>query len=178
MSHRPTTTKKGTTLSNYVWHLKDHNVNYNLKWSVVARGSDYNPATGICRVCLLEKFFIMFKPEGASLNQRSEFFTHCRHYRKFLLCPPPPRKRKRRTPPNRWKWNLHHLHFYTYLFIYVYFYCLLTRNSFLSGNIVMDMFYVFPLFFSFCVAEDCHVIVIWNRLYNTWVHLAWCRDFN
>ena len=101
MSHRPTDTKKGTTLSNYVWQLKDHNVNYNIKWSVVARGSDFNPATGICRVCLLEKFFIMFKPEGASLNQRSEFFTHCRHYSKFLLCPPPPRKKKRRAPPNR-----------------------------------------------------------------------------
>ena len=101
----------------YVWHLKDHNVSYNLKWSVVARGSDFNPATGICRVCLLEKFFIMFKPEGASLNQRSEFFTHCRHYAKFLLCPPPPRKRKRRNPPNRWEWKFTHI--YTYLFIYL-----------------------------------------------------------
>ena len=63
------------------------------------RGADFNPATGICGVCNLEKFFIMFKPGGASLNQRSEFFTHCRHYRKFLLCPPP--REKKRKAPNR-----------------------------------------------------------------------------
>ena len=123
MSHRPTATKKGTTLSNYVWHLKDHNINYNLEWFVVTMGTDYNPATGICRVCLLEKFFIMFKPEGASLNQRSEFFTHCRHYAKFLLVPPPPKKRKRRNAPNRWKWKfteIYSLHIFIYLFKFMF----------------------------------------------------------
>ena len=37
-----------------------------------------NPSTNSCRLCLVEKFTIMFKPELASLNQRDEFFTHWR----------------------------------------------------------------------------------------------------
>ena len=88
--HRPNPddNHQGTTLSKYIWQLKDQTLLYNLEWEMVTKGADYNPATGICGVCSLEKFFIMFKPRGASLNQRSEFFTHCRHYRKFLLCPP------------------------------------------------------------------------------------------
>ena len=96
MRHRPEPgdKNKGTTLSNYIWKLKDQNVQFNLDWEVVMRGADFNPATGVCGVCNLENFFIMFKPGGATLNQRSEFFTHCRHYTKFLLCPPP-KKRKR-----------------------------------------------------------------------------------
>ena len=98
MSHRPDEENKGTTLSNYVWQLKDQGINHDIKWSVVTRGADYNPATGICRVCLLEKFFIMFRQDGASLNQRSEFFTHCRHFSKFLLCSPPPKKGRKRKP--------------------------------------------------------------------------------
>ena len=98
---KPGDENKGTTLSNYIWKLKDQNLQYNLEWQVVMRGADYNPATGICGVCNLEKFFIMFKVDGASLNQRSEFFTHCRHYRKFLLCPPPKEKKKRDKAPNR-----------------------------------------------------------------------------
>ena len=91
---KPDENKKGTTLSNYIWKLKDQDNQYNLEWEMVSKGADYNPANGICGVCNLENFFIVFKPKGASLNQRSEFFTHCRHYRKFLLCPPPKKKRK------------------------------------------------------------------------------------
>ena len=101
MSHRPDEDHKGTTLSNYVWNLKDQNVQYNIDWSVVTRAADFNPATRVCRVCLEENFFIMFKPEGATLNQRSEFFTLCIHFHKFLLNPPPKEKqttRKRKAP--------------------------------------------------------------------------------
>ena len=102
MTHRPSEEHKGTTLSNYIWKLKDQDIQYSLDWDVVTKSADYNPATGICRVCLEEKFFIMFCPEGATLNQRSEFFTHCRHFHKFLLAPPPPKQstqtRKRKAP--------------------------------------------------------------------------------
>ena len=102
MTHRPNEDHKGTTLSNYIWKLKDQDIQYSLDWDVVTKSADYNPATGICRVCLEQKFFIMFCPEGATLNQRSEFFTHCRHFHKFLLAPPPPKQstqtRKRKAP--------------------------------------------------------------------------------
>ena len=36
-------------------------------------------------LCIREKYFIIFQPEGASLNSRSELFTTCRHRKKQLL---------------------------------------------------------------------------------------------
>ena len=74
-----------TTLSTHIWKLKDQNIQYNIGWKIIARGTAYNPSTQMCRLCLKEKYLIMFKPEGASLNSRSEFFANCRHKRKLLI---------------------------------------------------------------------------------------------
>ena len=38
-----------------------------------------------CRLCLLEKYFIMFNPEDATLNLRDEIFAQCMHKKKLLL---------------------------------------------------------------------------------------------
>ena len=76
---------KQTTLSSYVWSLKHANTPYTIRWSHRARGRPYNPSTGVCRLCLLEKYFILFEQDGASLNQRDEFFGHCFHKKPQLL---------------------------------------------------------------------------------------------
>ena len=68
-----------TTLSSHIWDLKNKNENYNIRWSVIDRAKDFNPATKKCRLCLKEKFYIIFQPDGATLNQRSELFSSCRH---------------------------------------------------------------------------------------------------
>ena len=68
-----------TTLSTHIWDLKSENKNFEISWSVVDRATDYNPATRKCRLCLKEKYHIIFQPIGASLNQRSELFATCRH---------------------------------------------------------------------------------------------------
>ena len=77
--------RKGTTLSNHIWHLKGLGVPYEIKWEIVGRAQPFNPATGQCRLCLLEKYYIMFNKIGASLNQRTEFFSHCYHKAPLLL---------------------------------------------------------------------------------------------
>ena len=80
--HRTTFEKPNhdpTTLSNHVWDLKNNHKTFNISWSVIDKAPDFNPATGKCRLCLKEKFYIIFQPEGATLNQRSELFTACRH---------------------------------------------------------------------------------------------------
>ena len=70
-------TKNQTSLSQYIWkHLKPNNISYDIKWDVVERGAPFNPSTGMCLLCLKEKYNIMKYPEGASLNQRNEFFLH------------------------------------------------------------------------------------------------------
>ena len=67
------------------WDLKDSETDYDLTWSLVKTAPIYNHTTGICRLCNLEKILIMFKPEGATINDRSEFYSTCRHRLKSLL---------------------------------------------------------------------------------------------
>ena len=45
----------------------------------------FNPINKRCGLCTKEKFYIIFKPEGATLNQRSELFSTCRHRLRKLL---------------------------------------------------------------------------------------------
>ena len=74
-----------TTLSTHLWKLTDMNKNYDLKWNILDRAPDFNPVTRKCRLCLKEIFYIMFQPEGATLNKRSELFSTCRHRLRLLL---------------------------------------------------------------------------------------------
>ena len=76
---------EGTSLSNYVWSLKNASTPYRITWKIITRAQSFNPSTKRCNLCLKEKFCIMFRPEGASLNSRSEFFSTCRHRLKPLL---------------------------------------------------------------------------------------------
>ena len=86
------TSNKGTTLSKYIWTLKDpddcnlnpcpNKIEWIIEWKILARAKGYNPITGVCRLCLKESYFLLFKVETASLNKRSEIFAPCPH-RKF-----------------------------------------------------------------------------------------------
>ena len=81
-SHRDASS---TTLSTHLWKLKDKNKQYNVNWKLIDRAPDFNPITRKCRLCLKEKFYIIFQPEGASLNTRSELYSTCRHRLRLLL---------------------------------------------------------------------------------------------
>ena len=74
-----------TALSSHIWALKDRNVNYELTWKLKCRGPEYNPLTKKCRICLKEKYFIMHRRDGSTLNKRSEVYNTCRHRRGKLL---------------------------------------------------------------------------------------------
>ena len=75
-----------TTLSSYIWQLKDRGEPFEINWSIIDKGSPFNPATRVCGLCNKEKYYIIFQPEGASLNLRSELFSTCRHRKQKLLC--------------------------------------------------------------------------------------------
>ena len=75
-----------TELSKHIWKLKDQNIQYSITFKPLDRAPSYNPVTNTCRLCLKEKYYIMFNKDGASLNKRSEFFSSCRHKSKHLLC--------------------------------------------------------------------------------------------
>ena len=84
--------EKQTTFSTYIWKNFNNNGEQgrlealqNTRWTPIARARPFNPGNGKCNLCLTEKYFIMFKPEGASLNQRTEIFSHCFHKDPQLL---------------------------------------------------------------------------------------------
>ena len=88
MTHRPkpqAKSKNGTELSTHTWKLKDKGIKYSLSWKLIDRAQTFNPSTNKCRLCLTEKYHLMFNKEGATLNQRSEFYTACRHKKKLLI---------------------------------------------------------------------------------------------
>ena len=77
--------QKQTTLSNHVWDLKDNNIPYEIKWTILSKAKTFNPVTNKCRLCLKEMYYICYKPETASLNSRSEIYGDCKHKEGWTL---------------------------------------------------------------------------------------------
>ena len=77
--------KNSTALSKHIWKLKDQNVQNEVSWKIVSRARPFNHVTGVCNLCIREKYFIIFKPEMVSLNLRDEIAGPCLHKQKELL---------------------------------------------------------------------------------------------
>ena len=77
--------KDATTLTQYIWKLKEMNIAYSLKWKIVAQSRPYSNISKICNLCLTEKYFIIFRHYMASLNIRNGLASSCRHNKKSLL---------------------------------------------------------------------------------------------
>ena len=75
-----------TTLSHYIWTLKDSGTPYSVSWKIIGKSSAFTPSSNKCNLCLLEKYYIICKPEMATLNRRNELTSTCRHKKKYLLC--------------------------------------------------------------------------------------------
>ena len=68
-----------TTLSSYMWHLKETlDVTPNLKWSVVRCVTPYSNISKKSLLCLYEKLVIITYP------RQHELFCKCRHENKYL----------------------------------------------------------------------------------------------
>ena len=72
-------------LSSHIWDLKDERKDFEIKWSLIDRSTAFNPITKKCRICLKEKYQIMYNGEGSTLNKRQEIFNSCRHRTQKLL---------------------------------------------------------------------------------------------
>ena len=72
-SFRNKTKRYATTLSKFIWSLNNKGIQYNIKWTTVAKCSSYSPCSNVCNLCLREKYFIIYKPHMASLNSRNEY---------------------------------------------------------------------------------------------------------
>ena len=82
---RNTSSKHNTRLSTHIWKLKEDNQNYQIRWEILDRAPAHNPVSRKCRLCLKEIYYIVFRPDSASLNSRNELFSTCRHRTQKLL---------------------------------------------------------------------------------------------
>ena len=76
-----------TTLSAHVWKFKIESKPHEIKWDIMDRAKIFNPISRKCRLCLKEIFYIMFKPESATLNSRNELYNTCRYRKQKFLNP-------------------------------------------------------------------------------------------
>ena len=77
--------KGETILSSHIWDIKDRGSSYTTSWRILDRGSPFTPVTKVCMLCTKEKFYIIRRPELASLNSRQEVGNHCPHIAMSLL---------------------------------------------------------------------------------------------
>ena len=74
-----------TTLSTYIWELKNSNLQHTNTWSIAGLAPSYSRKVRTCQLCLLEKTLISLADPTKSLNKRSEIVSKCRHRDKMLL---------------------------------------------------------------------------------------------
>ena len=74
-----------TTLARHVCELKEKGENYEVKFKILGRASSFSPISGICNLCTLEKYHIIFTPALASLNKKEEINNQCLHKEPLLL---------------------------------------------------------------------------------------------
>ena len=75
-----------TSLSKYIWSLKEKGIAYRIKWSILRRTGGYNSVSKSCSLCLTEKLLIASYPNKKTLiNERNELVTKCRHDQDVIL---------------------------------------------------------------------------------------------
>ena len=67
--------EKSTTLSSYVWSLRDRGCDYNLEWEIMKRTRPYVCGASRCDLCTTEKLIILEGDRKAMLNERSEILS-------------------------------------------------------------------------------------------------------
>ena len=56
------------TNSKLVWEMKDQGCEYDISLKMIERAQPFSPITGVCALCTTKKWYILFKPELATIN--------------------------------------------------------------------------------------------------------------
>ena len=87
-----------TSLSRHIQQLETKNIEPVVTWKLIDRGRTFSPITNVCQLCTREAYYILFHPDSASLNSRSELYSACRHKKSKLLFPPEKKTSKKKSP--------------------------------------------------------------------------------
>ena len=77
--------KNDTTLAQHIWELQESDLNYTITWKFLGRAQPFSPVSGVCNLCTLEKWHILFTPNLATLNKKEEIGNYCLHKKPRLL---------------------------------------------------------------------------------------------
>ena len=84
-SKATTDEKNATSLSQYIWTLKDTQIKFNREWTLITKAKSHSPTTNRCNLCLNEKYCIIFQPYWASLNNGNGLAMKRKHKKQLLL---------------------------------------------------------------------------------------------
>ena len=77
--------EQDTQFSNHIWQLKYKDINFTLKWKIVAYASACRCVSTRCDLCLTEKYVIARADQKNLLNKRPELIANCHHKNKYIL---------------------------------------------------------------------------------------------
>lgn len=69
---------KATSLSNFIWGLKNKGVQYKIKWSIISRAHKYSIGKRHCGLCI-EELYQILNSRLKLLNNRKESGLSCTH---------------------------------------------------------------------------------------------------
>ena len=75
-----------TTLSSHIWDLKRKNLDFDIQWNIKDKAPPFNPVSRRCRLCLKEKYYIIFQPEGGPFEQEIRALQHLQAQIKRFTC--------------------------------------------------------------------------------------------
>ena len=78
--------KQECALKKFVWKLKQYEIKFNIKWSIVRQSKSYMAGDKACLLCLDEKLAIMENSKNPKLiNKDTSIGGKCLHKFKFLI---------------------------------------------------------------------------------------------
>ncbi|GAB1604561.1 hypothetical protein Ahia01_000737600 [Argonauta hians] len=73
-----------TSLANYIWYLREQNLQYKVAWRIVRRAGPANNIRNICRICTTELTTILrHNHKNRLLNKPTENIATCQHRQKL-----------------------------------------------------------------------------------------------
>ena len=88
-----------TSLSKHIWKLRSQGIEPEVTWKLIDRGKPYSPDHNVSQLCIKERFYIIFRPEMATINSRKEIFNSCIHKKSALLIKIERKSRKKKKSP-------------------------------------------------------------------------------
>ena len=76
--------RTNTSLSSYLWDLKNDGKQYDIEWDLIGRAKPFSPISNTCNLCTLEKHHILFTPELATIDKQ-QVNSLCLHKAPVLL---------------------------------------------------------------------------------------------